>query len=78
MAKCCDRCKKTIDNRDTLHFKFKWNFREFIRNIDVAIQRRREGIEDSAYYHKVAEGTWDLCSGCTEELGKFLSNYNKD
>ena len=78
IMKCCDRCKKPIDRRDNMQIKFKWNFREFIRNIDISVQRRREGIEDSSYYHKTASGTWDLCRDCNEKLAEFLLNEEKN
>lgn len=72
MAKCCDRCKKPIDRRDMMKIKFKWDYRQFVRDIDVAIQRRREGIEDSSYYNKRIKGTWELCNKCVEELAHFI------
>lgn len=72
MAKCCDRCKKPIDPRDMAVIKFKFNWREFVRSIDIAIQRKREGISDPDHYHKTATGTWELCEDCNEGLAAFM------
>ena len=72
MAKCCDRCEKPIKPREMAIIKFQFNIREFVRNIDIAIRRKREGIQDYDHYHKTVSGKWELCEDCCEGLSKFM------
>ena len=72
MAKCCDRCKKPINPREMAIIKFQFNIRQFVGDIDIAIRRKREGIQDYAHYYKTASGKWELCVDCCEGLSEFM------
>lgn len=74
MAKCCDRCKKPIDKRDMGVIKFAFKWRVFVGSIELAIQRKWQGVSDPDHYHKTATGKWELCEDCLEALSKFMLN----
>jgi hypothetical protein len=72
MAKCCDRCEKPINPIEMAVIKFQFNIREFVRNIETAIGRKREGVQDYNNYHKTVSGKWELCVDCCEGLSEFM------
>lgn len=78
MAKCCDRCDKPINKNEMAVVKFTLNFRQFINNIDIIIQRKREGINDYDHLLKTATGKWELCKDCCEGLSEFMLREEKN
>ncbi|EJQ94055.1 hypothetical protein [Bacillus cereus] len=71
MAKCCDRCKATINPKETCTVTFEFKFRERVKSYLVSIQRRMNGLDE--YDDVNATGKIDMCAGCRGSLKEFLN-----
>ena len=73
MARACDRCKKSINPKETMTIKFSVNFREFIINIRTVLARANNGIEDPAHIQKHGTGKFELCGDCRDGLMAYIT-----
>ncbi|MFD0770126.1 hypothetical protein ACFQZ1_15225 [Bacillus sp. CGMCC 1.60114] len=71
MAKCCDKCKAPINPKEMCKITFEIKFRERVKSIMVAIQRRMNGMND--YDDKITIADFEMCEDCRLSLTNFLN-----
>ena len=75
MSRACDRCKNPVGKYGgKLRFSYTW--RRYVRSLDEAFSRYREGRED--YDDVITSGKADLCEDCIESWSKWFAERGEE
>lgn len=71
MAKCCDRCKKVVNPKESCTVKVEIRFLEYVKSFLLSFQRKTNEMPD--YEEMVTKGNIEMCDSCRNSLLDFLN-----